>query len=207
MAAQTPGDGIYPTPSGELPVAEAFPEVPPGTPGPGYFIVPEGEAGQIVNAMTTALHADNPKDLLSISGIRSAINDTIQSVKQTIALATGTTTAWTVVHATSASQVLFLENSGLTYYPTRAAAQQQASAQNRNVDPSGQGSNIPNPLSGLAAIGAFFNKLGEKNTWVRVGEFACGAILVAIGLNSMLKGKPLSIVTGAAGKVGKAAML
>jgi hypothetical protein len=31
-------------------------------------------------------------------------------------------------------------------------------------------------------------------------------ILLGIGLNAMLKGKPLSVVTGTAGTVGKAAM-
>jgi hypothetical protein len=34
-----------------------------------------------------------------------------------------------------------------------------------------------------------------------------GAILVAIGLNSILKGKPLSIVTTVAGAASKVAML
>lgn len=37
------------------------------------------------------------------------------------------------------------------------------------------------PLSGLAAIGAFFNKLGQGSTWIRVGEVMLGLILLAVG--------------------------
>lgn len=61
--------------------------------------------------------------------------------------------------------------------------------------------------TGLGSVGDFLSRLSNSNTWVRLGEVVIGLILVAIGLNSMLKGKPLQIVTGAAGTVGKAAML
>jgi hypothetical protein len=44
------------------------------------------------------------------------------------------------------------------------------------------------PLGGIAAIGDFFNKLTEANTWVRVGEFAAGAILLYIGLSALTRG-------------------
>jgi hypothetical protein len=49
--------------------------------------------------------------------------------------------------------------------------------------------------------------LFQKNLWVRVAEVLVGVVLVAIGLNAMLKGKPMSVVTKAAGTVGKAAIL
>ena len=39
-----------------------------------------------------------------------------------------------------------------------------------------------NPLSGLAAIGDFFNRLTDAHTWVRVGEVLLGVILLAIGV-------------------------
>lgn len=42
--------------------------------------------------------------------------------------------------------------------------------------------NIPNPLSGIAAIGAFFNKLGQAALWLRIAEVALGLALVAVGV-------------------------
>lgn len=47
---------------------------------------------------------------------------------------------------------------------------------------SGNADNIPNPLAGLAAIGAFFTSLGEANTWIRVAKVVIGGALVLIGL-------------------------
>jgi hypothetical protein len=63
------------------------------------------------------------------------------------------------------------------------------------------------PLTGVAAIGDFFSRLGQANTWIRVGEVVAGLILLGIGLNAMFKGKPMQIVTKTAGVAGKAAML
>jgi hypothetical protein len=53
----------------------------------------------------------------------------------------------------------------------------------------------------------FLSDLTSGQFWVRAGEVVAGLILLGIGLNAMLKGKPLQVVTGAAGTVGKAAML
>lgn len=55
---------------------------------------------------------------------------------------------------------------------------------------------VPNPLKGLAAIGDFFARLSNGNTWLRVAEVAAGVILLAVSLNKLL-GNP-------AGKVSKA---
>ncbi len=63
--------------------------------------------------------------------------------------------------------------------------------------------------AGKDLLGAGKDVLGGANlsSWfVRVGEILAGLVLVGIGLNSMLKGKPLQIVTSAAGVAGKAAM-
>lgn len=57
------------------------------------------------------------------------------------------------------------------------------------------------------AVPDFLSRLTSANLWIRVGEVVAGLILLGIGLNAMLKGKPLQVVTGAAGTVGKAAML
>jgi hypothetical protein len=64
----------------------------------------------------------------------------------------------------------------------------------------------PNPLKdpgqsgtdplGIDAIGGFFNRLTEPNTWLRVGEFAIGGIILYVGLKAMF---PTAV-----GGVGKA---
>jgi hypothetical protein len=106
-----------------------------------------------------------------------------------------------------------------SYAAAVAAAKQAAATGKANALPgsgfsgippgssANKGPKIPNPLQGLAAIGDFFQRLGQANTWVRAGEVVAGLILVAIGLNSMLKGKPLQFVTKTAGIAGKAAMI
>jgi hypothetical protein len=43
-------------------------------------------------------------------------------------------------------------------------------------------------LGGLQAIGDFFNRLTQKNTWIRVGEAVAGLLLVWIGLSAITKG-------------------
>jgi hypothetical protein len=52
----------------------------------------------------------------------------------------------------------------------------------------GQAKHDISNLGGLAAIGDFFNRLTQPNTWVRVGEFAAGALLVYVGLSAAMKG-------------------
>lgn len=53
------------------------------------------------------------------------------------------------------------------------------------------------PLDGLDAVGAFFARLGERATWVRVAEVVGGVVLIIIG-SSLLK---VELVTDAAGKL------
>lgn len=61
--------------------------------------------------------------------------------------------------------------------------------------------------SGITGVTDFVSRLGNPNLWIRVAEVVVGVVLIAIGLNSMLKGKPMSIVTNTAGAVGKAALI
>lgn len=44
---------------------------------------------------------------------------------------------------------------------------------------------LPDPLSGLAAVGDFFGRLTEAATWTRVAKVIVGAALVLIGLAHM----------------------
>jgi hypothetical protein len=60
--------------------------------------------------------------------------------------------------------------------------------------------------SAVSGVPDFLSRLTSANLWIRVGEVVVGLILLGIGLNAMLKGKPLQVVTGAAGVAGKAAM-
>jgi len=66
---------------------------------------------------------------------------------------------------------------------------------------------IPGAATAASSVGDFLSRLSQANTWIRVGEVVAGLILLGIGLNAMLKGKPFQIVTGTAGRVGKVAML
>jgi hypothetical protein len=49
----------------------------------------------------------------------------------------------------------------------------------------GSPSNPIAPFSGVDAIGAFFNRLTEGNTWLRIGEAVLGIILVAVALGKL----------------------
>lgn len=73
-----------------------------------------------------------------------------------------------------------------TYAQAKTAASAEAATGNPAIPgslPAGIGPN----LGGVAAIGDFFNRLTEKNTWIRVGEVIAGLILVYIGINALLR--------------------
>jgi hypothetical protein len=62
-------------------------------------------------------------------------------------------------------------------------------------------------ISGAGAIigkaGRFLDDLTSGPFWIRAGEILAGLILLAIGVNALFKGKPMNVITGAAGTVGK----
>jgi len=43
-------------------------------------------------------------------------------------------------------------------------------------------------LGGIAAVGDFFNRLTQANTWIRVGEVLAGLLLLYIGVNALMRG-------------------
>ena len=88
-------------------------------------------------------------------------------------------------------------------YPTQAAAQAEADSLNQTDAGSVFKQGAEAAVSSASPIGGLF----QASIWLRVAEVAIGVILIGIGLNAMLKGKPLQVVTSAAGKAGKAAML
>jgi hypothetical protein len=44
-------------------------------------------------------------------------------------------------------------------------------------------------LQGINAVGSFTNKLGQRNTWLRVGEFLVGGMLVYVSAKAMFPGQ------------------
>jgi hypothetical protein len=58
---------------------------------------------------------------------------------------------------------------------------------------------LSGPLSGIAAVGDFFSRLTNPNTWLRIGEVLLGIVLIAVGLAKMTHAVP--IATAIAAKV------
>jgi preprotein translocase subunit SecF len=97
------------------------------------------------------------------------------------------------------------------YVETVTQAQAQAVAAKLNKDVAKQtavpGLDNLHPLTGIDAVGDFFSRLTEPNTWLRIGEFAIGGILLYVALKAMFPGA-VSSVTGpvkTAAKLGAAA--
>jgi hypothetical protein len=53
---------------------------------------------------------------------------------------------------------------------------------------SGYGHGTGSGEGGLKAIGDFFQRLTQENTWIRVGEFAAGALLLYAGVKALMQG-------------------
>lgn len=88
-------------------------------------------------------------------------------------------------------------------YSNRLQAQAKANSLN-GVASSSNPLNTPvNPLTGINAIGDLANRLTQPNTWIRVGEFLAGGVLLVIGLNAMTKGPVRSAATDTARKGAK----
>ena len=141
-----------------------------------WFSVPEGEAGQIVNDLATVPESFSLNPIHDIEATWNEIADTIR-------LATGASSAvYTVIHVVGAGKVAVAEKAGLTPYTTKAQAQAAA-----NAKTTGANNPVNIAYSVINAIGNFANKLGEKSLWLRVAEFAVGAILLTVALNALLK--------------------
>lgn len=64
-------------------------------------------------------------------------------------------------------------------------------------------------VTGVTAIGDFFNRLTEENTWLRVGEVIAGLLLLYLGLKASMTntaaGKAVQSTTNTAKKAGMVA--
>jgi hypothetical protein len=67
-------------------------------------------------------------------------------------------------------------------YATQTAAQAVVTQATQQVNKEQSAGSIPNPLSGLAAIGAFFAALAEGNLWIRVAKVVAGGVILIVGL-------------------------
>lgn len=86
-----------------------------------------------------------------------------------------------------------------------AEAVKVANASILNKDVIQPAKNVTNTLvPGVKDIGSFFHALGEKSTWIRVGEVLAGAVVLYAGLKSLTSGTPVGEAakqtTGAAKK-------
>lgn len=88
---------------------------------------------------------------------------------------------WNIKVARNGAEKMQDINQGYaTWFSSRSAAQNFISSESSAYQ-SGEGG-----LSGLAAIGDFFARLTEANTWIRVGEFIAGALILYIGLKAVV---------------------
>jgi hypothetical protein len=93
-----------------------------------------------------------------------------------------------------------LRAAGIQEFPTKNAAEGAADQANTQASPAlNSGPQLP-------SLEKFFSTLTQKNTWLRAGEFAFGAILVYVGLKAMFPGA-VSAVTSPVKKAAKIGML
>jgi hypothetical protein len=179
--------------------------VPASTPSSAYFVVPEGELGQLNNALVTVGHSLDPFDL------RGDIDSTITSIKQTLGLASAQTTAWHVVLVTGAAKVYALEQAGLTAYTSKAAATAAAGQQNINVNPKASANACQRPTStGLSGDAGWISYLAcivtSPQLYVRLAEGLVGGMILYLGIKGLSAGTTAGSAASSATKpVRKAA--
>jgi len=116
----------------------------------------------------------------------------------------GSAAGWKIVTANNKNQKLSYENQGfLVWFDSRSSAQAFISSESSLLGSGGAGL-VSNPLDFLRNIAAFFDKLGQASTWLRIGEFIIGAGLIIVGLARLASG---TAVGKAAVRAGKAAAI
>ena len=70
-------------------------------------------------------------------------------------------------------------------FSTKAKAQAAATKSHKTVGQAAPNIKLPNVLSGIDAIGNFFNKLGEKELWIRVAEVVLGLLMIGVALGKL----------------------
>ncbi len=80
-----------------------------------------------------------------------------------------------------------LDKGYFIWFVSRAAAEAFIASENSPFN-----GNLPSPLGGLDAIGAFFSTLAEPNLWKRVGYVGLGVVLLAIGVAKLTNAVPIA---------------
>lgn len=109
----------------------------------------------------------------------------------------GATVKWDFVESQNApAQTTAWPNAAIGPFPTEAAAKAAINSATPStiggLGATGTGlsaaaseaAKIP-PFTGIAAIGDFFGRLTEGNTWLRIGEGLLGIILIAVALGKL----------------------
>jgi hypothetical protein len=65
------------------------------------------------------------------------------------------------------------------------------------------GKAVGNPLSGLAAIGNFFNLLTQRQTLIRIAEGVIGLGLIVVGLAKLAEGTPIGKAAGTVARTAR----
>lgn len=86
--------------------------------------------------------------------------------------------------------------------------QAQAAANKLNATGVATPGNVAGQLTGVNAIGDFFQRLTQTSTWIRVAEFVAGGLLIYMGGSAILRGTAAgNAAKGAASKGKKLAEL
>lgn len=142
----------------------------------GWIIVPEGSLGEVTNALSVIGNTVNPEQLTNVGSLSGTLQAALSELGRAGAIGADATgngqTTYTVKQLTSAGQVVAAQNSGLTVYPTQAAAQQAASQQN---------------VAGTSSqsITQLLGNLESSNLWIRVAKAVVGGALIIIGISHM----------------------
>ncbi len=91
---------------------------------------------------------------------------------------------WAEKHSPLGSQINFGP------FATKAAAQAYKDAHPSRGPISGINSAAHAAAGGAAAAGDFLSRLGDANTWIRVGQVLIGLILIAVGVAKLTSAVP-----------------
>lgn len=90
-------------------------------------------------------------------------------------------------------------------YASQPAAETAGQQADSTIAKATQAGNIPNPLSGLAAVGDFFQRLTQASTWIRVAEVGIGIVVILVVLDKLTEGTPANSAVHTAAKVAMVA--
>jgi hypothetical protein len=80
-----------------------------------------------------------------------------------------------------------INKDGYTLWTELSSDQQKSLITNHQITggPSLGSIGIPNPLSGINAVGDFFQRLTQGSTWIRIAEVVIGFLLLTVGLSKL----------------------